>query len=816
MLRNYLTIARRNLLKNKGFTVINVSGLALGLTCCFLILLFVRHELSYDSFHERADRIYRVSYLPKFAGLTQPLSLTPPPASPLLVDYFSEIETSARVYRSSATLEAPSRRGAAPAKYDEERFFFADSTLLRIFSFQFLQGNPRTALNDKFGVVLTEQTATRYFGSGNALGKTLRYEGRYAFHVTGVVKDFPANSHIHPDLLANFETMFATESEVARENLPQNWIISHSYTYVLLRPGRSAEAVNARFPQFLLTHADKDFAKDIVYQLQPLRAIHLDPSVAEGPEPIGSLTYLYVFIAIAVLTLLIACINFVNLSTARSLKRAKEVGIRKVLGSERAQLVGQFLSESVLLSGLAFLLSLGLVATLLPVLNGLTDKALTVDSLTSDGPLLLSFVGIALATGLLSGSYPAFFVSGFQPIATLKGPVLSAKAGGGALRQVLLGAQFVASVALIIGALVAFRQFQFLQNQPMGFQKDLILTANTRNYKLTNLFVARTDSVYRRLKTFKEILLKNPRVRQVTLSAVAPGNGAVRRNVIPEGHTADERLFISTLNVDLNFPNTFGLRLVAGRDFSEAIETDKTAAFLLNESGVRQFGWKLPSEALGKLLDLEGKRGTVVGVLKDFHNQSLHNPIEPLVLTVDQPLLSLFSIKLQAQDLPQTLAFLRREWDAFFPEKGFDYEFLDQTLASQYDREQRLSRLIGYFAGLAVLISCLGLYGLVSLVTQQKTKEIGIRKVLGASVANIVALLSGGFARLVLVAILVASPLAWWGMNRWLQDFAYKIGIEWWVFVVAGALALGIALLTVSFQAIRAALLNPVKSLRTE
>ncbi|MVM30784.1 FtsX-like permease family protein [Spirosoma sp. HMF4905] len=816
MLLNYLKIAYRNLLRQKGFSLINIVGLTVGLTCCFLILLFVRHELSYDTFQQKYDRIYRVTYLPKFAGLEQPLALTPPPAAPLLPANFSEIETSARLVRYSATIEVADARPDQHVKYDEERFFFGDSTLLDIFTFHFRQGNPHTALKDKFTVVITDDIATKYFGKENPLGKTLLYEGKHPLRVTGVVDKFPDNSHVHIDLLSNYETMYATESEAVRQNLAQNWVISHGYTYVLLRPGKSAETVNARFPQFLLTHATKQYAKDIVYALEPLRDIHLRSNAQNTPEPAGSMTYLYVFIGIALMTLLIACINFVNLSTARSLKRAKEVGIRKVLGSEKQQLIAQFIGESMLLSVVALFFSLILISVLLPVLNNLTGKSLTLSYLLSDGWLLVLFVGVALLTGLLSGSYPAFFVSNFQPIATLKGSFVSGKAKGGAVRQVLLGVQFVASIALIIGTLVAFQQLDYMQNRPLGFDKTFMITANTRNDKITNVFANRNDSTYLRLRTFREILLSNPHIQQVTLANRQMGDGAIRRNVVPEGHKPDDNLFIGTVAVDHNFAQTYGLKFVAGRDFSEAYPTDKTAAFLINETGVKQFGWKSPTEAIGKSINLEGKDGKIVGVLKDFHNQSLLDPIEGLLVSVDQPRLSLFSIKIQAQDKAETLKFIQQEWDKYFPEKGFSYQFLDERLAQLYEREQRLSKLIGYFAGLAILLSCLGLYGLVSLVTQQKTKEIGIRKVLGASVSSIVSLLSKDFVILVLVALVIASPLAWWAMNKWLAGFTYKIDIEWWMFALAGVLTVLVALLTVSFQSIKAALMNPVKSLRSE
>ena len=814
ILNNYLKIAFRNLWRSRAFSAINIIGLTVGLTCCFLIMLFVRHELSYDEFQTRYDRIYRITYIPRFAGMEQPLALTPPPVAPLLAENFSEVETVARMFRSPATVAV--EKAGEIFKYDEARFFFADPSILDLFSFEFVQGSPRDALRDKFSVVLSEKVARRYFGEENPLGKMISYEGRHPMKVMGVVRDFPDNSHIYPELLANYETMYATENEGARENLPYNWVISHSTTYVLLRPGRSPETVNARFPEFIKAHADAQVADGIEYRLEPMRDFYLRTDAQNTPEPVGSLSILYVFLGIAGLTLLIACINFINLSTARSLRRAKEVGIRKVLGSQRRQLIFQFLGESLLLSGLALLLALLLTALFLPTLNQLTDKHLSLSYLLNDRWLLLAFAGITLLAGLLSGAYPAFVVANFQPVATLKGNFLTGTAHGSFVQKILLGVQFVTSIALIAGTLIMAQQMDFLKNRPLGFDQDFIVTASVRNPKITNIFATSSDSSYQRLNTFREVLLQDPRIEAMTLSSQAPGNGSVRRNVIPEGRTAEDNLFVSVLAVDYNFTDTYDLKLQAGRSFSKQFMTDKTGAFLINEKAVQEFGWASAEASLGKSLNLEGKSGKVVGVLQDFHNESLYAPISSLVLTIEPPQLTLVSLKLRPREMDATLQYIAGEWDRFFPEKSFDYAFLDQDLAQLYDREQRRSTLIGYFAGLAILISCLGLYGLIMLVTQQKTREIGIRKVLGASVASVVLLLTRNFAGLVGLAMLIASPLAWYGMEQWLLGFSYRIDIAWWVFGIAGLLALGIALVTVGFQAVKAGLMNPVKSLRNE
>ncbi|GAA4446925.1 ABC transporter permease [Nibrella saemangeumensis] len=816
MLRNYLKIAIRNLRQQKAFSFINIIGLTLGLTCCFLILLFVSHELSYDRFHEKADRIYRVTYNPKFAGVPTALVTLPTPAGPLIASSFPEVEQTARLFRRSASIEAKEGVAGRPDKYEEERFFFGDPAIFKIFTVTFLQGNSATALRDKFSVVITDKVAEKYFGSGNVLGKTLTLDGQYPMTVTGVIKALPDNSHVYIDLLANYETMFATISEGARENLPRNWVISHSLTYVLLKPGQSAATVNAKFPQFLLTHANERFAKDIVYELQPLTDIHLRSNLANEVEPTGRMDYVYIFIGVAIITLLIACINFVNLATARSLKRAREVGMRKVMGAGQFQLIGQFLGESLLLCFIAFGLSLVLINLMLPVLNHLTGKELTMGYLLGNGQLLAGFVGIALLTGLLAGSYPAFFVARFLPIQTLKGSFTSGKAKGGMLRQTLMVVQFTASVALIIGTITTYRQLRYVQEQPLGFNKEYVITIPFKSNNLNNIFDDPTDSLFTKLKSLKDVLRSHPQVEQVALSSGPLGLGGTRRGVVPEGFARNDNLFATSLATDYDFIKTYGLKLVAGREFSRAYGTDQAEAFIVNESAVKQFKWGSPARAIGRQIELEGKTGKVVGVVNDFHMESLQQPIEGLVLDINPSVLSMLSVKIRNQNIPQTLAFVEKQWGDFFPQKVFEYDFLDKDIARLYERDQRLGNIVAYFAVLAMFISCLGLYGLVVLVTQQRVREVGIRKVLGASVTSIVALFSLDFLKLVLVAILIASPIAWYAMNGWLKDFAYRVDIDWWIFVAAGLLVALIALLTVSIQSIRAALMNPVKSLRTE
>jgi putative ABC transport system permease protein len=815
MFKNYLTIALRNLGRQKGYTLINIAGLATGMACCFLILLFVSHELSYDKFQAKADRIYQLEYEAGFGGNPVKIATAPPPIAPLLKDFFPEVETVARVYFRNASLQAVIPNRTVADKYEEEDFGFADSTLLNILSFDFTAGNPKTALNAPFTIIISDEIAEKYFGKEEALGKTLLFDGRHPMKVSGVFRKYPDNSHIHPHFFANYETMFATSPEGARENLPQNWVISHSYYYILLKPGQSAHAVNARFPAFLEKYGNPQLRKDQKFSLIPLLDIHLRSEAQNQVEPIGDITYVYVFIGIALITLLIACINFINLATASSLRRTREVGVRKVLGAYRWQLIWQFLGESLLICLIAFILSLVLVAIGLPFLNEITDRQLSLYDLVN-WRILTGFVAVFILTGLVAGSYPAFFVSGFQSVVSLKGSSLPSKAGGVGLRKVLVVMQFAVSIALIAGALVAFQQLHYLRNRPMGFEKEYTLVVPLFSANLNNIFGGVDPQMRSKTNSFEELIAQNPRITSSTLSAGTPGNGAIRRGTVPEGFTQEDNLFIAGMPVDYDFLSSYGLELVAGRDFSKEYGTDHLQAFIVNEQAVKQFKWGSPEEAIGKTINREGKDGKVVGVVKDFNYISLQLPIESFIFDVNPSLFNTFSIKIQSDHIPETVAYLERQWNAFFPEKAFTYTFLDEDINQAYNADQRLGRIINYFAFMAIFISGLGLFGLASFTTAQRTKEIGIRKVLGATVPQIVQLLYKDFALLVGISFLIAIPFAWYAANKWLEDFAFRIDVEWWMFALPGLLVIIIALMTVSWQSIKAALIDPVKSLRNE
>ncbi len=819
MFQNYLKTAFRNLIRNKVFAFINILGLAIGMTCCFLILLFVQDELSYDTFQDKFDRIYRVKYIPKFAGGSMELARTPPPLSPLLTENFPEIERASRFFIRSASIEVPSSNGGENKRYEEGRFFFADSTLTDIFTFNFSKGNPETALDAPFSVIIAESIAQKYFGEADPIGKSILMSGQYAFKVTGVFEDYPDNSHVHFELIAPYANMFSVEDESIRvamqDNLKQNWVISHSYTYVLLKPNQTAETVHAKMPQLLQTHGNEQVRDKQEFVLQPLEEIHLRSGIGLEIESVGSMRYIYLFGIIALLTLLIACINFVNLSTAASLKRATEVGIRKVVGANKGNLIGQFLSESLLLSFFAFGVSLLLLEFALPILNNLTGKSLQF-SLLSNWQTLSLFVGVFLLSGLLAGSYPAFFVTRFQAASVLKGSGYANVPKGSALRKILITTQFFVTIALIAATLVVYQQWNYMRNQPMGFEKDQVLTVRLFSENMNTIFGGVTGELRGKMNAFEESLQENPQVLNSTLSSALPGLGSVRRNVTTDKIKLEDNFYMGIMAVDYDFTETYQMEVIEGRSFGKSFGTDHLNAFILNEKAVTELGWKNTSDAIGGAMEMEGKKGTVIGVIKDFHYANLSQPIEAMALHVDAATFTTFSIRLQNTSIPETIDFIDQKWASFFPQKVMEYEFLDSQIDELYVTESRLSKIIGYFSLLAILIACFGLYGLVMYAAHQKTKEIGIRKVLGASIPSILSLLSKDFLQLIVLASVLAIPLVFYGMNEWLTDYAYRIDLSWWLFAVPVVAVLLIAFITLTFQTLQSALANPVEALRSE
>lgn len=827
MIKNYFTIAIRYLRRHRVFSFINIAGLGLGMACCLFIYLFVQDELSYDRFHEKADRIYQINY---HAPNNNVYARIPPPISPRMTEYFPEVETSARMYTRNLSVRVPlDVQKDAVNDFEEEDIFFVDSTLFDIFSFQFIAGAPTENLSDPATVIITESIAEKYFGpdwqKNNILGQTLTFIGHHPFKIVGVVKDMPTHSHWQFNMLVPYENMYTIENQemgqFMRENLSRNWVISHSLTYILLKEGHSPATVEEKFPAFLEQHLPKDLKVGQTFSLLPLLDIHLTSDVFLQPEPTGDLEYVYIFAAIALVTLLIACFNFINLSTAQSLKRAREVGMRKVLGAQKIQLFMQFLGESLLLSFVGFILALFIVFSVLPEFNALTEKAISSDYLFN-WKIIGGFLGIFIIAGLLGGSYPAFYITRMKTLSTLKGGKAETGHQKFPFRKALIVFQFAMSIALIAGAAIIFGQLRFMQNRPLGFQQEAIINIPIFSQNINNVFGGVNGEVRSRLNTFENDIITNPEISAITLSDNVPGLGVIARGTIPEGRDAEEGgpprgwLYIPTIAVDYGFLDTYKLELIAGRDFSQKAGTDHNEAFIINETAVKEFGWETPEKAIGKTINVETKEGSVIGVIKDFHYISLRQPIGALILNIDVPQFNVFSIKLITQNIENTLEFLENKWAAHFPEKTFEYSFLESDLAEIYQADRRFGKIIGIFASLAILVSCLGTYGLSLLYAQQREKEVGIRKVLGASVGHIIGLLSKGHLVLVGLASLIGIPVAYWGTHQWLENFAYRMELSAGLFVLSVGAVLLIALFTISYQTLKAALANPVHALRDE
>jgi putative ABC transport system permease protein len=808
MLKNYLTLALRNLRKHPLYAFINVAGLAVGLACCTFITLYVLDELSYDRFHEHADRIVRVVEDQTVEGRVSRFATTYGPLAPALEDDLSAVEQAVRVFPYSLLVSR-----TAAQKYQEDGVVFVDSTFFEVFSFSFIRGDAHTVLDAPFSLVLTETTARKYFGDANPVGRTLRArddEDLYDFTITGVVQDPPPATHLRFDFLASFASMRVISGGWIED--PQNWDHPPLYTYALLAERTEPDDLEAQLPAFARKHMGEWRTQTRSLHVEPLTGIRLFSGRESDLTPGSDITYVYLFALIAFFILLIACINFMNLATARAANRAKEVGLRKTLGARRGQLIHQFLAESMMLVALALGGVVVLVTLFLPVFNRFADKALAAGVLVH-WTVPLAVLATVVLVGSLAGGYPAFHLSRFRPVRVLKGATTATgRPAAARFRRSLVVFQFVISIGLISGTGVVHQQLDYMQNERLGFNKEHVVLVPLRD--LENQF---------RHEVLKGTWEQLPGVEAVTASSGMPGLGSgVYDFLVKPQKAAQDSLEMLTLTVDHDYVKTYGLEIVAGRDFSEDFSTDATEALLINESAARRLGWTDP---VGRKLTLQvwlnaeiQKPGTVVGVVRDFQYHSLHRAIDPLVLHIlpSSYYYDYLSVRLHPGHLPETLAALEATWTRFNPERPFEYTFLDDQFDALYRAEARLSGLFGVFTGLAVVIACLGLFGLAAFTAETRTKEIGIRKVLGASAGSIVGLLSKDFLALVGLAFVIAAPVSFVLMRNWLEHFAYRIELGPGVFLLTGGLVVLIALLTVSYQSIKAALADPVKSLRYE
>ncbi len=798
MFKNYFRIAFINFKKHKAYSFINILGLAIGIACCILITSYIFHELSYDKFHENRDRIYRLRVDLKISDD----HLEIPKSSPPMAEYFTQ---NLPEVVSSVRLQTMDRQ---PVRYEdklfnEDRIFFADNSIFHIFSFPLVKGDPKTALISASSVVISEDTASRYFGEEDPIGRILNFNNELDLTVTGVVKNVPQNSHFSFDMLCSFE-LFAKNNKRAM----QNWLSINNYTYILLQEGYDFKLLEQQFPAIIEKQVGTllNYVKgELALYMQPLTSIHLHSNFKQEISGNSNIVYIYIFGAIAILILAIACFNFMNLSTARSANRAKEVGMRKVLGGKRRQIITQFLFESVSYSLVSLILSLLLVELSLPLFHSISGIELSLNYIRNLW-LFPTLIGLTVIVGLLAGSYPAFFLSAFQPLRIVKGASPSGSSNS-RFRRVLVTFQFVISIVLIFSTLTIFKQLDYMKKRHLGFSKEHLV-----------VFPISDDSTTDSLLPLKEELKKETGIQNVAASSHMPGGTTYVNPFIPEGFSMEQMQYMGELYIDFDFIPTMGIELAEGRNFSKEYLTDVNQAVIINEAAAEKFGWDKP---IGKTIHELSTSGqttgyTVIGVVKDFHFESLHKQVSPLFIGNTNHNLNSIAVRIRPENISDTIALIRNKMKKFFPQRPFEYAFLDESFDAQYRAEERLGEIFSYFSILAIFIASLGLFGLASYSAEQKRYEIGIRKVLGAKVSGILVLLSKEFTKWVLVANIIAWPVAYVSLRLWLQGFAYRTSISVKTFVAATLLSLVIALITVSLQACKAALANPVDALRNE
>ncbi len=812
MLKNYLSVAIRNLFKHKFYSLINILGLSIGLTCFLMISLFVIDELSYDKFHTNADRIYRMDFNGTINGSEFITALASSPAGPTMIEDFPEVEDAIR-FRTTGNWLVKKKDGEE--NFNQEDVLWVDKNLFEFFNFKLIYGDPATCLERPKTLVLNRTEATKIFGEVDPVGEMVILDNEDEWEVTGVFEDIPNNSHFNASMFFTMESLDEAQSKF--------WMSFNFNTYLRLQEGTNLAEMESKFPALIEKYIGPEIEQfmgatmeefyesgnNAGFELFPLKDIHLKSDKLGELGPNSDMNYVYVFTAIAAFILILACINFMNLSTARSAGRAKEVGLRKVMGAYRTQLIRQFLAEAFIITFISIVIAYAISFIILPMFNQLADKLIDANSLFTSG-FLITMVGVLLVVGLLAGSYPAFYLSKFRPVETLKGKLNLGLKGGG-LRSVLVVLQFCVSIIMIIGTSIVFQQLNYIQNKKLGYSKDHIVMIHD-----PWMMGDKSDS-------YKNEVIQHSNILSGTMSSFLPVKTADNNNVWFPGSSAtkEETYVFHEFRVDHDYMETLGIEMVAGRNFSTDFLSD-SSAIVLNEAAVRQLGWDIET-AVSKNLSTYGgsndqpvvEQYKVIGVVKDFHFTSLRDNIEPLVFELGRSR-GYVSFKISSENIPATIDFVQDKWDEFAPGQPFQYSFLDERFNDMYKAEQKLGEIFSVFAFLAIFIACLGLYGLAAFTAEQKTKEIGIRKVLGASIMSIITLLSKEFLKLVMIAFLIGSVAAYFLMNNWLQDFENRTNINFLVFILAGIVALVIAWVTMSFQSWNAARVNPAKSLKDE
>jgi putative ABC transport system permease protein len=799
MYKNYIKIAWRNILSNKLFSFINIIGLAIGIACCSIIYLYINFEMSYDTYHQNSDRIYRVTTVLKDPKKQDHFAPSSPTMAVRIKTNFPEVSKYFRMNESKSMIAYGEK------KIYDTKIKYVDSSFFDFFTFKLIEGQSLNALTNPYTIVLTQSAAKKYFGEQKALGKTMQLADTVNLTVTAVIEDIPVNTHFSSDAFISRSTLNElkkTDSTWVRDH-EENWFYCDSYSYILLNKNVDYKKLEPKINAMMdreMAEIRKQVGMSFNIRLQPLADIHLKSNLdAEIKDNKNSdIVYIYIFIGAALLILLIACCNFINLSTARSLNRSKEIGLRKVIGATRKQLIAQFLGESLVFSTIATIISILLVLLALPVFNNFLGTEIKMDF-----SLVLLYVALIIIIGLLAGLYPAMLMSSFKPIQSLKGKV-SHGLSDIIFRKSLVVFQFTIAIALIISTTLILQQLNFIQNRNIGIKKDQIVSIELKSADIEKATV------------ILEELKRNPNVINGTVNSFS-FKGVSNITMLPEGFAENEMTSSAVFTVDENFIDTYEIEMVEGRKFSKEYPTDKTEAFIVNEAAVKEFNWKTPKGAIGKKIGWGGlKDGKVIGVMKDFNYASLHENIKPLVIHIFPQWASNISLKLKSNNMANTITTIEETWKKTAIHSPFKYNFNDENFNSLYQSEINMRTVLSAFTFLSVLVACLGLFGLASFSIKQRFKEIGIRKVLGSSTSAIVQLIAKDFLKLVIISFVIAAPIAWFCMNKWLQDYAYKIIISWWVFALAGGLAILIAFSTIAFQAFKAANANPVKSLRTE
>lgn len=813
MLNYIFKISARSIAKNKVYSIINFTGLVLGITVVLLILAYIRIELNFDNFHTKSNRLYRLTYI---APNDLKLAVTPPPIAPLMPEFFPGVEDAGRVYLRSVSVQIA--EATTSESWEEQNIAFADSSIMRMFTFETLSGSMRKALQEPFTAIITDEMALKYFGTIDVVGQSLIFSGKHAFRISAVVKKFSNTSHIHFNMIVPFDNMFDLEddqaAQIMRQHFAINFAMSHLFTYVLLKEGANPKEVDNRMEKFLKKYSHPMLLIGQKFELMPLLDIHMKSTLMNEPSFPNSMKIIYVFIGVGLLTLIILCANYINLATAQSFTRQKEIGIRKILGANKSQMIGQFLAESFMFCLISFVLSLAIFYMILPSFSKFMGQQFSFSQIV-DSRLLMYTFALIVIVALLAGAYPSYLAMRFDSVSAIRGGRSSSHSGN-YLRKGLVVAQLMIAAVLLPGSLMIIKQMDYLEDCSLGFEKSNIITISIFSQNINHIFGNLDENFRTRLNSYIEAIKSESFVEEASFSSIPPGLGALYNQIVPEGFPKESNLLIASIAVDHNFFKLYDIPLIAGRSFKDESASNVYGEFIVNEAAVREYNWGSPEQALGKTLNKNGIDGRVIGVVKDFNFTSLMTPVSSLILDFDPSKYNVLTVKVNAASLPENFNMLSKKWKEIFPEKAFESNFLDQKLQMQYANFQNFGKTLKALTVIAIILACLGVYGLILFVIHKRVKEIGVRKVLGASVADVLKLIFKEFAFLMIVAFVLSGPISYYLIHQWLQNFTYQTTIDFLIYMVSFVVLFLIIVLTIGYQAVKASLANPVLSLRSE